>query len=367
MQWNRSLVTIIRRLMALSFAPTILPLYGQASFTFMTPVTVVQADPHQSGTLLAGTARALLFRSRDKADTWTSLPFPAESRASLHALLIDPARPKVYLAAVSSETPQFAGVYRTSDEGATWEQLRDLRQKQVWSLALSAADARILAAGTQDGVYLSRDSGQTWTRISSPWPAGPWPVVALTFGAASSNILYAGTPHLPWKTTNGGVAWRRIPKGMEEDSDVFSIEVDWNRPRRLFAGACSGIYRSLDGGVTWASLEQALGAPYRTYVVARAPGSTRVVFAGTSSGLLQSSDGGVTWRKLSAWTTRSIAFDPNDPHRIFVATDHGILRSNDGGSHFREANEGLYDRSFAGRIDRHGSALPASPAISTIR
>ena len=134
---------------------------------------------------------------------------------------------------------------------------------------------------------------------------------------------------------------------MPEDSDIFSIDVDRNRPRRLFAGACSGIYRSLDGGNTWASLEHAVGAQFRTYVVAHAPRSANALFVGTSAGLLLSPDGGATWRPLSRRTARSIAFDPADPRRVFVATDQGILRSEDGGTHFTEANLGLHDRSSA--------------------
>jgi photosystem II stability/assembly factor-like uncharacterized protein len=312
-------------------------------------------DPHHPGTVLAGTATALLFRSRDGAATWTPLPFPAELRATLHAILIDPVKPNMYLVAASSETALHAGVFRSEDEGATWEQAPGLRKKQVWSLASWAADARVIAAGAEDGVFLTRDGGKTWTRISSPGQVAPRPVVALAFDPADSNILYAGTPHLAWKTTNGGADWRSIHRGMQEDSDVFSIEVDWNRPRRLFAGACSGIYRSLDGGGAWASLELAVGARLRTYVVAQAPRSVNVVFAGTSDGLLQSPDGGATWRRLSPQSARSIAFDPADPRRMFVATDQGILRSEDGGSRFTEANRGLYNR----------SRLPDSPASPT--
>src|SRR5271154_5225264 len=79
------------------------PLPGQGGIPFASPVTVVRADPHHRGTVLAGTATALLFRSRDGSDTWTPLPFPAELRATLHAVVIDPAKPNVYLVAVSSE------------------------------------------------------------------------------------------------------------------------------------------------------------------------------------------------------------------------------------------------------------------------
>jgi photosystem II stability/assembly factor-like uncharacterized protein len=258
-------------------------------------------------------------------------------------VLIDPARANVYFVAVTSETPQFAGVFRSIDEGASWEQVRDLSQKQVWSLASWAPDARVIAAGSQDGVYLTRDGGENWTRISSQRTAGPQPVVALAFDPLHRNILYAGTPHLAWKTINSGATWRPMRNGMQEDSDIFSIETDQIRPRRLFAGACSGIYRSLDGGNTWSSLERAVGAQFRTYVVVHPPRNANVLFAGTNAGLLQSPDGGATWHRLSSLPARSIAFDPADPARVFVATDQGILRSEDGGSHFTEANQGLHD------------------------
>jgi photosystem II stability/assembly factor-like uncharacterized protein len=146
---------------------------------------LVQADPHHRGTLLAGTARVLLFRSRDNGDTWVPLHFAAELQAMLHAVLIDPARPNVYLVAVSSETPLFAGAFRSVDEGATWEQLRDLRQKQGWSLAFWAADARVITAGAPDDVFLTRNGGENWTSTSSAARAAPRPVVPLAFDPTS--------------------------------------------------------------------------------------------------------------------------------------------------------------------------------------
>src|SRR5579864_3977169 len=287
------------RLATLAVVSRASPLLGEPDVAKGDPVTVVRVDPHHPGTLLAGTATALLYRSRDGADSWARLPFPAELRSTLHAVMIDPTRANVYLVAVTSETPQYAGLFRSPDEGATWEQIRDLRQKQVWSLASWAADGRVMAAGTEEGVFLTRDSGENWTHISPPGYSGPQPVVSLAFDPARRNILYAGTPHLAWKTTDGGATWRSLPRGMLEDSDIFSIDVDRNRPRRLFAGACSGIYRSLDGGNTWASLERAVGSQLRTYIVAHAPHGTNALFAGTNAGLFLSPDSGATWRMLS--------------------------------------------------------------------
>lgn len=361
----RSFRVIISSMTVLAVVPWIAGLRGQSPVATGGSVTIVRTDPHYQGTLLAGTATALLFRSSDGADSWRPLPFPGALRTNLHAVLIDPAKPHSYLVAVSSETPLYAGVFRTVDEGATWEQLSALRQKQVWSLASWAADGRVIAAGAQDGVYITRDGGETWTHISAQGSAGPRPVVSLAFDPANSEVLYAGTPHLAWKTTDGGGKWRIIHKGMEEDSDILSIDVDAANPRRLFVGACSGIYSSRDGGGTWASLERALGTPFRTYVVARAPRSASVVFAGTSAGLLQSQDGGISWRRLSSRAVRSIAFDTAN-RRMFVAADGGILRSEDGGSHFTEANQGLYDQSPGGGADSRASGHPIPSQVETV-
>jgi photosystem II stability/assembly factor-like uncharacterized protein len=259
-------------------------------------------------------------------------------------VLIDPIRPHTYLVALSSETPSYAGVFRSADEGATWQPISDLSLKQVWSLTSWAVDGRVMAAGAQDGVYISRDGGQTWTYSVRQASAGPRPVVSLAFDPANSNILYAGTPHLAWKTSDGGKTWRQIHKGMAEDSDIFSISVDAVNPNHLLVGTCGGIYSSLDGGGTWANLAGTVGVPSRTYVVARAPRSTRVVFAGTSEGLLQSADAGITWRRVFRRAVRSIAFDSGRPGRMFVATDLGVLRSEDGGAHFAEVSQGPYGR-----------------------
>jgi len=222
--------------------------------------------------------------------------------------------------------PQFAGVFCSVNEGVTWQPVPGLERKQVWTLVSWKGDSHVIAVGTEDGVYLTRDGGKDWTLLSLAGTAWPRPVVSLTFDPADANTLYAGTPHLAWKTVDGGSTWYRIPRGMEEDSDIFHLDVDVRRRSHLFAAACSGIYRSLDGGNTWLSLEHALGGQIRTYVITRTRDHPDVVYAGTSVGLIVSRDSGVSWYRLSANATRSVAFDPDDPHRIFVATNEGVLR-----------------------------------------
>src|ERR1700722_10195413 len=153
---------------------------------------VVATDPHHPGTVVAGTRNALLFRSRDAGESWTPLPFPAQLRAVLHTLVIDPRTPGVYLAGLSSELPQYSGVLRSADSGTTWQQVPALRGLQVRAIAFFRGNAQILAAGTDRGIFRSRDGGVAWSRISPEDNLDLQPIVSIAFDPNDNTILYAG-------------------------------------------------------------------------------------------------------------------------------------------------------------------------------
>ena len=59
---------------------------------------------------------------------------------------------------------------------------------------------------------------------------------------AIPDIVYAGTWHLPWKTTDGGKTWHNIKQGVIDDSDVFSIIIDPDKPQHRL---CQRVQRNL--------------------------------------------------------------------------------------------------------------------------
>jgi photosystem II stability/assembly factor-like uncharacterized protein len=202
-----------------------------------------------------------------------------------------------------------------------------------------------VAAGGHDGVYLTRDAGQTWKRISPAANRELQPIMSLAFDPANSEILYAGTPHLPWRTMNGGRAWQSVHRGLIDDSDVFSLEVDTTNPRRVYASACSGIYLSQDRSDNWVKLAGVPRDSRRTYTIRQDPGNPSVVYAGTSRGLWKSLDSGGKWTQISPLVVKSIAFDPRDSRRFVMATDNtGLLETSDGGATTRAVNAGFGDR-----------------------
>ena len=305
---------------------------------------VVVIDPTNPNRLYTITSNSFLYRSEDEGLTWRVIRFPAQQAASAHALVINPSNSQEIWIAVSSGNASKQGIYRTSNGGTSWRHLEGLKGESVFSLALFANDSQVIAAGARDGVHLSRDQGATWNRISPLENKELQPIMSLAFDPTNDKTIYAGTPHLPWKTTDGGATWRSIHRGMIDDSDILSLIVNPKHPSQLFIGACSGIYRSDNSAALWTKLLGITGAGYRTYSVVQDPSNANIIFSGTRDGLWKSADGGKTWHKTSPHIVKSIAISPVDSKKVYLATeDAGMLRSVDGGETIAAGLDGFAD------------------------
>ncbi len=123
-----------------------------------------------------------------------------------------------------------------------------MRGQSIRSFAQAPSNAKILYAGTLDGVFRSTDSGGSWSLISPQASREIHEVESLAVDPENPDVVYAGTWHLPWKTTDGGKNWRSIKQGLIVDSDVFSIIIDPEHTRTLYLSACSGIIRARTRG-----------------------------------------------------------------------------------------------------------------------
>jgi len=320
-------------------------------------VHVLAGTPTRPDTLIAGTRNALLFVSTDAAQSWQRMPFPRSLVSSLNTLLIDHCDPdKIYVGI--TDTGDSSGLYRTNDGGKTWAPVDAMKGEAVTALTDAASACGTLAAGTMSGVLISKDGGSTWNRISPPDHPGLRPVVSLAFEPGSTQVLYAGTPHLPWKTSDFGETWESIHVGIFDDSDIFSIAP---QSRRVFIGACSGVYQSKTAGSQWQKILGIPGTSKRTYVVKPDPANDLVIYVGTSMGLWKSTDAGVSWARKSTVPIRAVIIDPRDSRKLFLASDDGILKSNDGADTLKASNLGLTSRKLEAFADT-GTSLLASTA-----
>ena len=318
-----------------------------ASGPFGGAAEIVRTVPKRPNMVVVATSNGLLYQSLDGGASWTNRYFPAQFAGVLHAFEIDPRVTGTWYVGFESENQAMAGVYKTTDAGTTWESLPGITGRSVWALAIWPAQPDVIAAGTNDGVFLSRNSGASWRRISPDSNHELRLVVSLAFHPTDPAILYAGTTHLPWRTRDGGAHWESIHAGMIDDSDVFSIAVESRSPATVFASACSGVYQSRDGGSIWRRLATPRGA-FRTYVVVLDPRHVGVVFAATSAGLLRTADSGLVWKRVSLHPIKSISFDAADRDKIyFGSSTSGILVSRDDGNSLLESNIGFSNRNFS--------------------
>lgn len=312
---------------------------------------VVRLDADRPDTLMAVAMRGTaVFRSRDAGRQWQLLTaFPELPNARLDCGLI--VRGQWLVGAAPG------GLWRSKDEGETWEVIPGTAKLSVYAITAWAKDDRVLAIGTNQGVWLSHDGAASWRRASPASIADLTAIVSVAFDPQRAGILYAGTPHLPWKTADGGRTWRRVHAGMFDDSDIFSIAIDPIAPNRVFASACSGIYSSDNSAAAWRRVQGIPGTNRRTYVVTQSPHNRQLLYAGTSAGMWVSRDGGATWSKRNNYVATSITWHPTAKNRIFISTErHGLLKSEDEGATFVEINEGFLSRSITA-IDASAETL----------
>ena len=296
----------------------------------------------KSGVLIAASRGGRLFRSANHGNQWDPMPFPAESNATVRAILFTGEDDQEMLIGVTHDHQSGVGMYQTLDGGSHWRAIPQFRGKPVWALAAWAKDPKRIAAGAADGVFLSGDGGASWRRISPPGKNEVQPVVSVAFDPSSPGIIFAGTPHLPWRTTDEGASWQSIHKGIIDDSDIFSIAPSLRAGGLFFLSACTGIYRTEDGGDGWSKLHGSAEASYRTYVILPDPNSPNRVWAGTTAGLQRSLNGGTSWETVLPNAVKSIAVDGSG--YVYAATGSGLLRSDANGENFESINNGFEGR-----------------------
>jgi photosystem II stability/assembly factor-like uncharacterized protein len=311
-------------------------------------VFALTMDSHDPKTLYLGCADGHIFVSRDAGDHWQILGRAGKSENAVVTSIVVDARNsrELYASTWTRELHgEGGGVFRSADGGVHWSSA-GLDGHAVRALAQAPSDPRELIAGALDGVFLSHDSGATWRRITPADDAELHNVDSIAIDPKDAKVIYVGTFHLPWKTMDAGAHWVSIHSGMIDDSDVFSLVVDRQRPARIFASACSGIYRSDNAGALWTKIQGIPFSARRTHMVLQDPSNPQVVYAGTTEGLWKTSDGGANWalRTPANWVINSLVVEPKTD-RVIIGTDQlGVLVSDDGGQFFRVSNEGFYHR-----------------------
>ena len=313
-------------------------------------------DPANPSHILLGTSAGQMFLSQDGGASWALFAHLGQGDDYvLDHIIFDPSHPAtIYVAAWSLYNSDEGDVFRSDDSGRTWHALAGVHGKSIRALAMAPSDPNLLILGALDGVFRSRNGGQSWERISPENHAEIKNIESLAIDPQNPDIIYAGTWHLPWKTEDGGASWHSISKGIAFDSDMFSIIVDPKTPSTVYASACSGMYKSLNRAEYFHRISLSLPhSAMRTRVLKQDPQRPSIVYAGTTGGLWKTMDGGDKWKLVTddSVIVNDVLMDPRNPDHVLVATDRGgVLASNDGFAHYETSNRGFAHRVVGGVV-----------------
>src|ERR1017187_8183967 len=215
---------------------------------------------------------------------------------------------------------------------------------------------RILAGGVSGGMWISTDTGTTWTQTTALSQLHSVSCLGQDTRVGHQNVWYYGTgeadgnsagiqnnPFLGdgiFKSIDSGLTWTILPSTSVDSPQLFNSNFDYvwkvaTYPNDtvndvVFAATYSHIYRSIDGGTTWNSV---LGTPNDSCTYSHFDISPKgIIYAalssyGHSKGIYRSADSGTTWINIipagfpTVYNRTMLAVAPTAEDTVYVISE----------------------------------------------
>ena len=348
------------------------------SFSGSVAVSSIVQDPSDPNIMFVGTGEGFynadayagngIYKSTDGGNTWNVLPATTNGNFNHIQKLL-------FVGDIIFACTRSEGVQISYDGGDTWAKSLG---NGTFGFSERASDLELAADGTlyasmgllgEDGVYRSFDQGQTWEFL--PFPFSGYERVEIATAPSAPNIVYA----LPQDTeTNGvkyivksydqGSSWDTLPAPAAFNMDNFarnqawydlSIGVDPDDENRVFIGGVD-LLASQDGGMSWTQISQWYGAEDFQYVHAD---QHNVQFLPSNPNRIMFSNDGGIWLSENSKSEVPDIFNINQDYNITqfyscaihpdVSSDWIIGGTQDNGTHlFTEEGINQTDRILGG-------------------
>ncbi|GAB5537779.1 MAG: hypothetical protein Rubg2KO_40280 [Rubricoccaceae bacterium] len=213
---------------------------GPERYNWDAPILV---SPHDPATLYFASQR--VWMSTNRGDSWTALSGDLTRNQERFELPI---------------------MGRTQSIDNAWDIYAMSVYNTITSVDVSAQDANLIYAGTDDGLLqITEDGGGTWRAVEVGSIRGV-PATAFvnhvyadlhdanTVYAALDNHKYGDFEPYLVKSTDRGRSWEMATEGIPERTLVWRLVQDHVQPNLLFAATEFGVYFSPDRGGQWIEL-----------------------------------------------------------------------------------------------------------------
>jgi photosystem II stability/assembly factor-like uncharacterized protein len=294
---------------------------------------------HPAGSLFAGGSAYGVLRWDDAGSRWT-MRNEGLGGVRVQSLAAD-ASGRLFAVTVG-------GLFVTTDRGRTWAP-GGLANSGAWC-ATAEAGGGVLVGGSQ-GVYRSRDGGQSWVRLNS---TGLVQAVA----EDPTGVYLAATETGMIRSRDAGGTWNDASAGLGGASvGCFAIHPDGT----VLAGSLDGVFASHDHGAGWS--RRGLQGHVVVGLAADAGGQ---LLAAALDGVYRSADAGASWdgpilegRALDVFATAA--------GELLAATETDVFHSLDGGATWQSPPDAPPPPVLAFTVDRDGFVYAASTSDRVYR
>lgn len=285
-----------------------------------------------------------IYRSMDGGATWERVLFIDENTGA-SSLSMDMKNPLILYAAMwqhrrypwkmESGGPS-SGIYKSTDGGTTWKQLKEGLPKEFGKTGISVSRANpervfavIEAEGTKGGVYRSDNAGKKWTQVNKDRIniTRSWYYMEIFADPQDENVVYVLNAPVT-KSIDGGKSFKPLPT---PHGDNHHLWINPNDNSKMINSNDGGANVSNNGGKSWSTQQnQATSQFYRVITDNLVPYN---VYGGQQDNSAiaiasRTNDGGIDWKdwySVAGCESAYLAFDPDNPEVVYGGCYQGII------------------------------------------